>query len=139
MTNQGKGMGKGLLVGIFTGAAVGSALALLFAPQSGKKLRGDIKTKSQDFTEDAEKYMLNAKKKASQFINDVKNSSELLISGVEKKVDAILKDSEKLLNDTKDKVENSVHIGKGKLKKKQARFKSAMKAGKKAYKMEKEE
>jgi len=74
MTNEEKGMGKGLLIGIFAGAAVGSIIALLYAPKSGKKLRKGIKTKSQDFVDDADKYISNTKKKASQLINDVKKN-----------------------------------------------------------------
>jgi gas vesicle protein len=34
--------GRDFLVGTFIGAAVGASLALLFAPKSGKELRGDI-------------------------------------------------------------------------------------------------
>jgi len=139
MTNETKGMGKGLLYGVFTGAAVGSIIALLFAPKSGKKLREDIKTRSQDFTEDAEKYISNAKKKASQLINDVKKKSDFLVTGTEEKVDALLGEPEKIMSEAKERAGNSVHIGKGKLKKERERFKSAMKAGMKAYKIEKED
>jgi len=46
---------------------------------------------------------------------------------------------ERLLTKTKENVENSVHIGKGKIKKERERFKSAMKAGMNAYKIEKED
>ena len=67
-------MGKGLLIGFLTGAAVGSIIALLFAPKSGKELREDIKNKSQDFMEDAENYVANAKDKASQLINEGKKN-----------------------------------------------------------------
>ncbi len=74
MTNEEKGMGKGLLIGILAGATVGSIIALLYAPKSGKKLREDIKTKSQDFIDDADKYISNAKEKASQLVNDVKKN-----------------------------------------------------------------
>ena len=138
MKNQGKRMGKGLLAGILSGAIVGSVLALLYAPKSGKKFRADIKTKSQDLTTDAEKYISNTKEKASQFIKDVQKKSELLITGVEKKVEAIYNGSGKLLNDTKNKVENSVLVGKGKVKKERAQFISAVKSGVKSYKIEKE-
>ena len=42
-------MGKGLLIGFLTGSIVGSVIALLYAPKSGKELRGDIKIKSDEF------------------------------------------------------------------------------------------
>jgi gas vesicle protein len=133
MTNEAKGMGKGLMVGIFTGAAIGSVLALLFAPKSGKKLREDIITKSQDLTEDAEKYISNLKRKASQLIHDVKKKSALLVKDAEEGVDAILVESEKIMTGVKDKVENTVHIGKVKFEKESEHLKSAAKAGIKAF------
>ena len=81
MNNEESGLGKGLLIGFLTGAAVGSIIALLFAPKSGKELREDIKNKSQDFMEDAENYVANAKDKASQLINEGKKKSEKLSGG----------------------------------------------------------
>lgn len=117
MTNEEKGMGKGLLIGIFAGAAVGSIIALLYAPKSGKKLRKGIKTKSQDFVDDADKYISNTKKKASQLINDVKKKSELLVADAEEMVDTLLDESEKILSDAKDKVGNFVQTGKVNLEK----------------------
>ena len=38
---QGSNFNKGFLVGFFAGGAFGAALALLFAPKSGKELRQD--------------------------------------------------------------------------------------------------
>jgi len=139
MTNEGNGIGKGLLIGVFVGAAVGSIIALLYAPKSGKKLREDIKTKSEDFTQDARKYISNVEKKASHLINDVKKKSELLVSDTEEKVDALVDESQKVLIDAKGKVGNSVYIGKGKIKKERERFKSALRAGMKVYKFEKKD
>ena len=54
-------MGKGLLIGFLTGSIVGSVIALLYAPKSGKELRGDIKIKSDEFIDDAETYLEEAK------------------------------------------------------------------------------
>ncbi len=38
-----------LLEGALLGAALGVAAGMLFAPKSGKKLRGDIRTRAADF------------------------------------------------------------------------------------------
>lgn len=43
------GMSKGLILGLLTGTIIGSVLGLLFAPKSGRELRGDLKEKSEDF------------------------------------------------------------------------------------------
>jgi len=138
MASEDNGMGKGLLVGFLTGAAVGSIIALLFAPKSGRELRQDIKTKSQDFMEDAEQYLINAKDKASQLINEGKKKSEKLVADAKEKVDALLGEAEKILSDAKDKTGAYVQSGKEKIEKEGERLKSAIKAGMDAYKSEKE-
>jgi gas vesicle protein len=39
----------GFLIGLFVGWLVGATLALLFAPESGEKLRGELRTRSTSF------------------------------------------------------------------------------------------
>jgi gas vesicle protein len=133
MTNEEKGMSKGLIVGVFAGAAVGAIITLLYAPKSGKKLRLEIKTRAQDLTEDAESYLLNAKRKAFQLFNDVKKKSALLVADSEECLETIVDESEKILNDAKQIVENSVNLGKAKIKKEREHFKSAIDSGIQAY------
>ena len=137
MTNEGKGFGKGLLIGIFTGAAIGSISALLYAPKSGKKLREEIKTRSNDFLEDTDEYVSNVKEKASHLIKDVKKRSESLVADSEKKIDAMKYESEKILSDVKNKVENYIQTGKDILENESERLKSAVKKGMDVYKTEK--
>jgi gas vesicle protein len=138
MANEENGLGKGLVIGFLTGAAVGSIIALLFAPKSGKELREDIKNKSQDFIEDADKYISNAKDKASQLINEGKKKSEKLVADTKEKVESLLTEAERILSDAKDKTGNVVSSSKEKIEKESERLKSALKAGMDAYKTEKE-
>jgi len=42
----------GFLIGIFTGALVGGVLALLLAPESGERLRGQLRDRGQVFLND---------------------------------------------------------------------------------------
>jgi len=135
---EDNGMGKGLIVGFLTGAAVGSIIALLFAPKSGKELRQDIKVKSQEFIDEADTYLANAKDKANQLINEGKKKSERLVSDAKEKVDALLNEAEKILHDAKDKAGNYVHSGKEKVEKESDRLKTAIKAGVDTYRSEKE-
>ena len=44
-----KKIGSKLLEGALLGAALGVAAGMLFAPKSGKKLRGDIRDRAADF------------------------------------------------------------------------------------------
>jgi gas vesicle protein len=39
----------GFLIGIMVGALVGSTVALLLAPESGEKLRGELRARGQGF------------------------------------------------------------------------------------------
>jgi len=39
----------GFLIGLFVGWTVGSVLALLLAPESGEKLRGQLRSRSNNF------------------------------------------------------------------------------------------
>jgi len=42
----------GFLIGIFVGALVGSTVSLLLAPESGEKLRGELRERGQGFLND---------------------------------------------------------------------------------------
>lgn len=57
---------KGIAIGVLAGGIVGAIVALLTAPQSGKELRGDIKNKSEDYYDNAEKYISKKKKESRQ-------------------------------------------------------------------------
>jgi len=137
MTNESKGMGKGLLIGILSGAAVGSVVTLLFAPKAGKKLREDIKTKSQDLIEDADKYISNTREKASKLFRKVKKKLGLSVGDVEENVESFIDESDKMVKNTKDKVGSHVRNSKVKIEKGRDRLKAAIKAGVKVYKIEK--
>ncbi len=101
---QENNFGKGLLLGLLTGGAIGAAFALLYAPKSGKELREEIKSKSDDYLDDAEKYLAEAKDKAINLINDGKKKSEHLIKDAKIKSDKLMKDAEKVMHDAKLKI-----------------------------------
>ena len=120
-------MAKGLLVGFLTGGIVGSIIALLYAPKSGKELRGDLKKKSAELVEEAEEYLETAKQKASQLINEGKDKSNQLISDAKVKAQTLYKDAERILSDAKGKVTDESQ-----------RVKTAMKAGVDAFNEERQ-
>jgi gas vesicle protein len=116
-------LGKGVLIGFITGGALGAALALLYAPKTGKELRAEIRTKSDDYLDEADKYIAEAKDKAIDLINDGKKKSEKLI-----------KDAEKVLEEARSKTDILVKTGKEKVDQKTSQVKTAIKAGVDAYK-----
>jgi len=97
------GVGRGLFIGFLAGSIIGSLLGLLYAPKPGKELRGDIRDMSNDYLDDTEEYIKNAKVKANQLINDGKKKSEELVSDAKVKVDALLEEAEKILETAKSK------------------------------------
>jgi gas vesicle protein len=44
----------GFLIGIFVGGVVGSTIALLIAPESGERLRSEIRGRGQNFFSDVQ-------------------------------------------------------------------------------------
>jgi len=131
-------MGKGLLIGFLTGSIVGSVIALLYAPKSGKELRGDIKIKSDEFIDEAETYLEEAKHKANQLINDGKKKSERLVSDAKVKVDSLLDEAESILKNAKEKAGVAIEGSKDKFTKETDKLRNAVKAGIDSYKSEKE-
>ncbi|MFO7445679.1 MAG: YtxH domain-containing protein [Ignavibacteriaceae bacterium] len=127
-------VGKGLLIGLLAGGAIGAAIALLYAPKSGRELRADIKSKADDYLDEAEKYMAEAKDHAKNVINEGKKKSEKLINDARVKSEELLKDAEKVFNDAKSKTSHAVNDGKHVIGNESERIKTALKAGVDAYK-----
>ena len=127
-------LGKGVIIGFIAGGALGAALALLYAPKSGKELRQDIKLKTDDYMDEAEKYIAEAKDKAIDLINEGKKKSEKIIKEARTKSEELLKDAEKVLEEARTKTDELVKTGKTKVDQKSGQLKSAIKAGVDAYK-----
>jgi gas vesicle protein len=126
--------GKGLFIGLLAGGAIGALLGLLFAPKAGRELREDIKHKSDEYMDDAEKYIADAKTKAKDLINEGKKRSEKLISDAKTKSDELLKDAEKVFVDAKAKATGAVSTGRKTFDNETDKLKTAFKAGVDAYK-----
>ena len=118
-------MAKGLITGFLAGGIAGAIIALLYAPKSGKELRGDIRRKSAELVDEAEEYLEAAKKKATQMINEGKEKSNQLISDAKTKAQSLFKDAERILSDAKSKASEEG-----------GRLKTAVQAGVEAYKEE---
>jgi len=68
-----------LVVGIFLGGLIGSAVALLYAPTSGKKLRKKIVDKSENIFEDAHELYDSSKEKAEELLKEGKKKAAGII------------------------------------------------------------
>ncbi len=103
MAQENDGMAKGLIVGFIAGSIVGAALALLYAPKSGRELRADLKEKASDAMDTAEEYIARARSKAVGIINDSKQKAANLVSDARKQADSILGDADRILSDARGK------------------------------------
>lgn len=130
-------LSKGLLIGFLTGGIVGAAIALLYAPKSGKDLRNDIKNKSNEFLDEADKFVDVAKEKASAMINEGKQKSEKLVADAKVKAEELIRDAEKVFGDIKTKAGDAYETGKEAVSKESDKIKGAFKAGVDAYKQSK--
>ncbi len=128
---------KGLILGFVTGGIVGAALALLYAPKSGRELRSDIRLKKDELLDDTSEYLQIAKTRASDMINEGKRKSEELISDAKKKASSLIGDANSILNDAKKKATNTLDSTKEKLTSESDRVKDAFKAGIDAFNQEK--
>jgi gas vesicle protein len=85
-TSGNKNIG-GFIAGILIGGIMGSAIAMLFAPITGKKLRRKISNATDELLEDVNEYVETGKEKAEELIKEGK-----------KKAGAILTDAKKLVS-----------------------------------------
>ncbi len=134
MSRENSGLSKGLMIGFLAGGAIGAILALLYAPKSGKELRNDIRNKTDEYLDDAEKYIADARDKAKDLINEGKKRSEKIITDARSRSEELLKDAEKIFTDAKVKASGAVATGKEVLENEAARLKTAVKAGIDTYK-----
>ena len=126
--------GSSLLLGFLAGGAIGAIVALLYAPKTGRELRNDIKSKTDEYLDEADKYINEARDRAKVLINDGKKKSEKIISDAKEKSEAILKDAERIFNDAKSKASGNLEESKSTLEKETNNLKNAFKAGVDAYK-----
>jgi len=132
--SQENGYVKGLFIGLLAGGAVGALLALLYAPKSGKELRQDIKIKTDEYYDETEKFIADAKVKAKDMINDGKKRSEQLIANAKYKSEELLKNAERIFTEAKSKTGSFVSSGKEVVDGETSKLKTAFKAGVNAYK-----
>jgi len=84
---------NGVLLSFIIGSAVGSAIALLYAPQSGKNLREDISRKTNELIDDGKKLTYDTWNGAKDVAESTfETANDFLNTGVEK----IVNKSEKI-------------------------------------------
>src|ERR1035437_4759693 len=131
---QKNGYLKGLFIGSLAGGLIGSLAALLYAPKTGKELRKDIKNKTDEYYDDTEKFIDDAKVKAKDIINDVKKRSERLILNAKSKSEELLNNAERIFTEAINKTSSFVSTRKDIVDDETEKIKTAFNAGVNAYK-----
>ena len=131
--SQENGYVKGFFIGLLAGGAIGAIVALLYAPKSGKELQKDIKNKTDEYYDETEKFIADAKVKAKDLMNDGKKRSGQLVANAKSKSEELLKNAERIFTEAKNKTESIVSIGKEVVGGESAKLKTAFKAGVNAY------
>ena len=98
MRDEGYSSGS-VLLSFLLGGVVGAGLALLFAPQSGRETRQQIKDLTDDVKDKTTEYVKQAKEKAASIVDDGKGyydeKKSILKSAVEAGKEAYEKEKEK--------------------------------------------
>ena len=128
---------KGFLIGFLAGGTVGAIVALLTTPKSGREFRADIKQKSEEYFDEADKYFTETKNKAGELVDEGKRKYAMIMNDIKSKPEEILKDAERVYNDAKIKTKEVFQSGKEKIETETERLKTSVKAGIDAYKADK--
>lgn len=101
MSHDDKGLSATtVLVSFFAGAAIGAGLALLYAPKSGRELRGDISDLADDAVEKIREYAQEAQEKIKSTLEDgkevLKEKKSILSSAIEAGREAMQKEKERI-------------------------------------------
>src|SRR6266700_1389931 len=69
------------LIGTLIGGTIGATLALLYAPQKGKKLRRNISNRIDNLSGDVQTFAKRAKKTGAQLLHDGLETGDELLHG----------------------------------------------------------
>ena len=75
--NGNTGFGAGMLIGLL----VGTAVALLYAPRSGRETRALLRTKAEESRVKADELIHEAKERARKIIEDAKGEAKANTAG----------------------------------------------------------
>jgi gas vesicle protein len=127
MSRENSGLARGLFIGFLVGGIAGAVTALLYAPKTGKELRGDLRKKTDEIKGDVGDYLRSAGSKTTEMVNRGKDRSEEIVASAREKAGHLMDDAEKVLTDIRTRATSE-----------QGKIRSAVRAGIDTYKSEKE-
>ena len=82
---------KGFLVGFLAGGTIGALVSLLTTSKSGTEFRKDIKQKSGEYLEEADKYFEEKKNQAGKMFSEGKRKYTMILNDIKSKPEEILR------------------------------------------------
>lgn len=125
-----------LLLGIVAGGALGAALALLFAPKSGRELRYDIAEMTNAYADRTGDTVNDASERARQIVNDGRRRADTIIEDARVRASSLLNDAEKIVNDARSRAQNAAGKTADDVREKADKLADATRAGVDAFKKE---
>ena len=92
------------LTGALIGGAIGAAVALLYAPKKGRKLRGDISDTFDDLSSRLTGLIRHAKESGEDLIQDGLDAGDELVHEAYKKAENLISEADRIIHEAKSRV-----------------------------------
>ncbi|MFO7844930.1 MAG: YtxH domain-containing protein [Balneolaceae bacterium] len=89
--------GKGFAIGLLTGVAAGTAIALLYAPDTGKNTRGRISYQLNSYMDELRSLIEQLKNEKQKISSQAKEDSDKVIEDAKERADGLIREAESLL------------------------------------------
>lgn len=86
------------IVGLFTGAMAGTALALLYAPDTGKNTRDRLSYRLSNYRDELNDLISELRKEKQKLISEAKEKGEAVVIDAKQKADHLINEAENLLH-----------------------------------------
>ncbi len=95
---------QSFLTGALIGGAVGAAVALLYAPKKGRKLRENISDTFEDLTSRLSGLIRHAKESGEDLIHDGMEAGDELVHDAYKKAEGLINEADRIIQEAKSRV-----------------------------------
>ena len=102
-SNSGNAV-QSFLTGALIGGAIGAAVALLYAPKKGRKLRGDISDTFDDLSSRLSGLLRHAKESGEDLINDGIEAGDELVHEAYKKAENLINEADRIIHEARERV-----------------------------------
>jgi gas vesicle protein len=95
---------QSFMTGALIGGAIGAAVALLYAPKKGKKLRDDISETIGDLSSRLSGLLKNAKESGEDLIHDGIEAGDELVHEAYKRAESLINEADRIIHDARSRV-----------------------------------